>query len=156
MGEKRSFVSYPRRKVSSTARTAKEKSVYQILEGLSLLKETATAVCRSSYIRLGIDPKYTDQQLRTTVALPKGTGQLSGWRWLQRRKVNEATNVVDVVGSEELINEDSKRHDDWSADCHTDMPAAKLWLLGPRVDAITGGTVTPNGHRTEDRRVQSW
>ena len=56
-----------------------EDRVYQPLEALQLLKETATAKfpeAAEAHIRLGIDPKYTDQQLRTTVSLPKGTGQI--------------------------------------------------------------------------------
>ena len=55
-----------------------ENKAYTPLEALQLLKETATAKFPESaeaHIRLGIDPKYSDQQLRTTVALPKGTGQ---------------------------------------------------------------------------------
>jgi len=55
-----------------------EDRLYEPLEALQLLKDTATAKFTESaeaHIRLGIDPKYTDQQLRTTVILPKGTGQ---------------------------------------------------------------------------------
>ena len=67
-----------------------EDRPYEPLEGLNLLKETATAKFPESaeaHIRLGIDPKYTDQQLRTTVALPKGNGSDSaGSRDCQRRK----------------------------------------------------------------------
>jgi len=56
-----------------------EEKDYHPLEALALLKDTATAKfveAAEAHIRLGIDPKYTDQQLRTTVALPKGTGQI--------------------------------------------------------------------------------
>ena len=44
-----------------------QKKAYQPIEALELLKETATAKFNESaeaHIRLGIDPKYTDQQLR--------------------------------------------------------------------------------------------
>ena len=55
-----------------------EERAYEPTDALNLLRDTATAKFPESaeaHIRLGIDPKYTDQQLRTTVALPKGTGQ---------------------------------------------------------------------------------
>ena len=55
-----------------------EARSYLPLEAIQLVKDNATAKFDETieaHIRLGIDPKYTDQQLRTTVALPKGTGQ---------------------------------------------------------------------------------
>ena len=86
---------------------------YEPLEALNLLKETATAKfseAAEAHIRLGIDPKYTDQQLRTTVALPKGTGQIVRVAVIARgEKVTEATNAgADIAGSEELIDEIQK------------------------------------------------
>src|SRR4028119_1065628 len=74
-----------------------EDRPYEPLEALNLLKETATAKfseAAEAHIRLGIDPKYTDQQLRTTVALPKGTGQTVRVAVIARgEKVTEATNA---------------------------------------------------------------
>jgi len=55
-----------------------EDRIYAPLEALTIIKENANAKFDETieaHIRLGIDPKYTDQQLRTTVALPHGTGQ---------------------------------------------------------------------------------
>ena len=55
-----------------------EDRIYPPLEALGIIKENANAKFDETieaHIRLGIDPKYTDQQLRTTVALPHGTGQ---------------------------------------------------------------------------------
>jgi large subunit ribosomal protein L1 len=87
-----------------------EDRPYEPLEAMQLLKETATAKFPESaeaHIRLGIDPKYTDQQLRTTVALPKGTGQTIRVAVIARgEKVAEATAAgADLSGSEELIDE---------------------------------------------------
>jgi large subunit ribosomal protein L1 len=144
------------KKVSKRLRAALEKiedKAYEPLEALKVLKETATAKFNETaeaHVRLGIDPKYTDQQLRTTVTFPKGTGQTVRVAVIARgEKVQEASaGGADIVGSEELIDEIQNGMMDFEVLIATPdmMPkVAKLGrLLGPRglMPSPKGGTVT--------------
>jgi large subunit ribosomal protein L1 len=85
-----------------------EDRTHAPLEAIELVKANATAKfdeTLEAHVRLGIDPKYTDQQLRTTVALPHGTGQTVRIAVIARgEKVAEAKAAgADLSGDEDLV-----------------------------------------------------
>ena len=86
-----------------------EDRTYAPLEAIELVKANATAKfdeTLEAHVRLGIDPKYTDQQLRTTVALPHGTGQTIRIAVIARgEKVVEAKAAgADLAGDDDLVD----------------------------------------------------
>jgi large subunit ribosomal protein L1 len=86
----------------------KNKIYSNLDQAVEVLQETATAKFVESvelHANLNIDPKYADQQLRTTVTLPHGVGkQVTIAVLTNDENFDEATNAgADIVGNEELI-----------------------------------------------------
>jgi large subunit ribosomal protein L1 len=89
---------------------AVEERTYAPLEALELVKANATAKFDETieaHVRLGIDPKYTDQQLRTTVALPNGTGQTIRIAVITSGEKVAAAKAAgaDQAGDDDLVDE---------------------------------------------------
>lgn len=77
-------------------------------EAIALLKQTANAKFVESvefHANLNIDPKYADQQLRTTVTLPNGIGKKVNIAVLTNEEnFDEARSAnADIIGNDDLI-----------------------------------------------------
>ncbi len=116
--------------------------VYSLDEATELVRELATArfpETVEAHVRLGIDPRKSDQTVRGTVALPHGTGKtVRVLAIAQGDKLDEAKGAgADFVGSDDMIQKILDGWFDFDAVVATpDMMASvgsKLGrVLGPR------------------------
>lgn len=130
-----------------------DSKLYTPFEALALLKKIASANFIESveaHIALNIDPRYSDQQLRTTLILPKGTGKTKRIAVLIQNELitPEIENLGDIVGSDTLIDSIMQKQLDFDILLATPdmMPKlAKLGrILGPKglMPSPKAGTVT--------------
>lgn len=81
---------------------------YDPLEAIELVQKTAKAKFDETIelsVRLGVDPRHADQQVRGAIVLPHGTGKTRKVLvFAKGEKVKEAENAgADYVGGEELV-----------------------------------------------------
>src|SRR5690606_24687612 len=89
------------------AKLVDRDKLYSVDEALELVKKCATAKFTETVevaLKLGVDPRHADQQVRGTVVLPHGTGsEVTVLVFAKGEKAKEAEEAgADYVGAEEL------------------------------------------------------
>ena len=127
---------------------------YVLEDGLRLVKETARAKFDETVelaVRLGVDPRQADQNVRGTVSLPHGMGKtVRVLAFAKGEKEKEAQEAgADFVGSEDLIKKISEGWFDFDKTVATPDMMAVVGRIGkilgprglmpnPRTGTVTG------------------
>lgn len=97
------------KRYQEVAKLIDREKLYSPSEALELIKKTASAKFDETVevaLKLGVDPRHADQQVRGTVVLPHGTGrEVRVVVFAKGDKAKEAEAAgADVVGDEDLAN----------------------------------------------------
>jgi large subunit ribosomal protein L1 len=141
------------KRLNEVSKLVDSSKLYSIKEAASLIKQTAKAKFDESvevHVRLGIDPKKSDQIVRGTVSLPNGIGKTRKVVVIAKgEKQAEAEKAgADESGSVDIIEKISKGWLDFDVlvatpDCMKDLSKVAK-ILGPKglMPNPKSGTVT--------------
>ena len=142
------------KKYREVAATFDREKLYDVAEASATVKKNARAKFDETieiHVRLGVDPKKSDQNVRGTVQLPHGTGRTV--RVIAFAKGDKAKDAeaagADVVGDQDLIDRIKAGFADFDVAVATpDMMGAVGSNLGrilaQKMPNPKSGTVTPN------------
>ena len=103
------------KKYNNAVKLIEKGKVYDPKEAVALAKQTSTTkfdATVEAHLRLGVDPKYADQQVRGLAVLPNGTGQkvrVAVFTQGDGLRIAEEAGA-DFVGSDDMIK---KVEDGW-------------------------------------------
>ncbi len=143
-----------KKRAAANAKIEKDK-LYTMPEAVALVKEVNTTKFDASvdlHVRLGIDPRKPDQNIRGTVNLPHGTGKTKTVvAFCTPDKEDEAKAAgADFVGLDDLVQKIQGGWTDFDVAVAVPQAMSKIGriarILGPRglMPNPKTGTVTPN------------
>ena len=120
------------------------EKLHELTEAIALVKQTATAKFVESIdlaVRLGIDPRKSDQNVRGLTSLPHGTGKVKKVAVLAKGDLaKEATEAgADMVGDEDLIKQIQEGFKDFDVVLAAEDMAPQIGKIGRML-----GPKTPN------------
>ncbi|HTV73260.1 MAG TPA: 50S ribosomal protein L1 [Candidatus Acidoferrales bacterium] len=142
------------KKYREAAASYDHNQLYDVVEATSLVKKNARAKFDETveiHVRLGVDPKKSDQNVRGTVLLPHGTGRTV--RVIAFAKGDKAKDAeaagADIVGDQDLIDKVKAGFADFDVAVATPemMPAIGKELgriLAQKMPNPKAGTVSAN------------
>ena len=129
------------KKYQAAAKLVDTQTVYALTDALDLAVKTNPAKFDASvevHVRLGVDPRQADQNIRATVSLPNGTGKTIRVAVFAPESEHAAAKKAgaDVIGDEDFLKQLDKEVLDFDTLIATPQYMPKLGkyarLLGPR------------------------